>query len=84
MCLAIPGKVVQLTTADPLERTAKVEFGGILRDVSIACTPEVKLGDFVLVHAGFALAVVDAQEAERVLASLRDLDAEEFMPEVQS
>lgn len=69
MCLAIPGKILDITGAD-LTRRARVDFGGVRRDVSLAALPEAKAGDHVLVHAGFALTIVDESEAKRMLEDL--------------
>jgi hydrogenase expression/formation protein HypC len=77
MCLAVPGKLLDAQGANPLERSGRVSFGGIIKEVSLACTPEAQPGDFVLVHVGVAIAVVDAEEAEetfRYLRAMGDLD----------
>jgi hydrogenase expression/formation protein HypC len=58
---------------DPTLRHAKVDFGGIRKDISLAFTPEAKAGDYVLVHVGFALSVVDEVEAQRIFESLREM-----------
>jgi hydrogenase expression/formation protein HypC len=79
MCLAIPGKVVSLAGDDPLTRTARVDFGGVVKEISLAYTPEAGLDDYVLVHVGFAIAVIDAAEAAKVfehLARIGELEAE--------
>jgi hydrogenase expression/formation protein HypC len=55
MCLAIPGKVLTIAGDDPLMRTARVDFGGIVKEISLAFAPEAVIGDYVLVHAGFAM-----------------------------
>jgi len=70
MCLAIPAKVLSLSGDDPLMRTARVDFGGVVKEINLAYTPEAKLGDYVLVHVGFAITVIDAKEAEKVFAHL--------------
>jgi hydrogenase expression/formation protein HypC len=70
MCLAIPGKLESVEGDDPLFRQGRVSFGGVSRVVSLACTPEATPGDYVLVHAGIAIAVVDEAEAGRTLAAL--------------
>ncbi len=57
-----------------LKRTARVSFGGILKEVCLAYTPEAKAGDYVIVHVGFALNTVDEQEAERVFEYLQEMD----------
>ena len=74
MCLAIPGKITSISGDDPLMRTGKVDFGGILKDVSLAYVPEAKLGDYVIVHVGFALSRVDEEEAKQVFEYLRQME----------
>ena len=71
MCLAIPGKIASISGDDPLMRTGKVDFGGILKEVSLAYVPEAKVGDYVIVHVGFALSRVDEDEAQKVFEYLR-------------
>jgi hydrogenase expression/formation protein HypC len=73
MCLAVPGKVASISGDDPLTRTGKVDFGGILKDVSLAFVPEVQPGDYVIVHVGFALSRVDEEEAKQVFEYLREM-----------
>jgi hydrogenase expression/formation protein HypC len=73
MCLAIPGKITNISGEDPLMRTGKVDFGGILKEVSLAFVPEAQLGDYVIVHAGFALSRVDEAEAQQVFEYLREM-----------
>jgi hydrogenase expression/formation protein HypC len=74
MCLAVPGKITSIHGEDPLLRTGKVNFGGIQKEVSLAYTPEAKVGDYVLVHVGFAISTVDEAEANRVFEYLRQMD----------
>jgi len=74
MCLAIPGKVENITGDDPLTRMGKVNFGGILKEASLAYVPEVKVGDYVIVHVGFALSKVDEEEAQKVFEYLKQMD----------
>ena len=79
MCLAIPGKILSMSGDEPLMRTARVDFGGIVKEINLAYTPEARLGDYVLVHVGFALTVIDAAEANRVfehLARIGEIEAE--------
>ena len=71
MCLAVPGKIVEISEGDPLLRSAKVSFAGVIKLVSLTCTPEAKLGDFVLVHVGVAISTIDPQEAEETFRYLR-------------
>jgi hydrogenase expression/formation protein HypC len=73
MCLAVPGKITSITGEDPLTRMGKVDFGGILKEVSLAYVPEVKVGDYVIVHVGFALSRVDEDEAQKVFEYLREM-----------
>jgi hydrogenase expression/formation protein HypC len=75
MCLAVPGQILSVAEDDPLLRTGRVSFGGIVREVSLACTPEAKVGDFVLVHVGLAISVIDADEARRVFEHLDQMEA---------
>jgi hydrogenase expression/formation protein HypC len=74
MCLAVPGKVVSISGEDPLQRTGKVSFGGVLKDVSLACLPEAKIGDYVIVHVGMAISLLDETEANEVFSYLREMD----------
>jgi hydrogenase expression/formation protein HypC len=73
MCLAIPGKVLEAYDARGM-RMAKVQFGGITREACLEYVPETQVGDYVLVHVGFAISRVDEAEAERTYQALRDLD----------
>lgn len=66
MCLAIPGKIETIIHDDPLMRAGKVNFGGIRKDVCLAYVPEAAVGDYVLVHVGFAISTVDEREAAKV------------------
>jgi hydrogenase expression/formation protein HypC len=75
MCLAVPGKILSISGDEPLLRTGRVDFGGIVKDVSLAYTPEAGIDDYVLVHVGFALTVIDAAEAERVFRHLEEIGA---------
>jgi hydrogenase expression/formation protein HypC len=74
MCLAIPGEILSVEGADPLLRTGRVSFGGVVKQVSLAYVPEAQVGDYVIVHVGVALQTVDRAEAEKTLAYLREMD----------
>jgi hydrogenase expression/formation protein HypC len=74
MCLAIPGEVLRVEEQDGLPH-ADVRFAGIHRRVCIACTPEAKPGDYVLVHAGFSIALLDEDEARQTLSMMKELGA---------
>jgi len=73
MCLAVPGEIIEITGGDPLTRMARVSFGGVIREASLAYVPEAKPGDYVLVHAGFALQTIDEDEARRTLELLEQM-----------
>lgn len=74
MCLAIPGKIESISGTDLLERAGKVNFGGIVKDVCLAYVPEAQVGDYVIVHVGFALSRVDEEEAAKVFEYLRQME----------
>ncbi len=71
MCLAIPGKIESISGDDPLTRMGKVNFGGILKDACLAYVPEAQVGDYVIVHVGFALSRLDKTEAQKVFEYLK-------------
>ena len=73
MCLAIPGKLLDISGDHPLLRTGRVSFGGAVKVVSLACVPDAHPGDYVLVHVGLALSVVDPEEAETTERYLREM-----------
>jgi len=76
MCLAVPGRIVEITdTGDVAFRVGKVDFGGIRKEISLAYTPEAELGKYVLVHVGFAISVIDEEEAQRVFKILKEMGA---------
>ncbi len=73
MCLAIPGKIVSLLDSHGV-KMAKVDFGGVVREACLEYLPEAQLGDYVMVHVGFAISQVDPEEAARTYQALRELD----------
>lgn len=73
MCLAVPGKVLDVQGDDPLIRTARVSFAGVIKQISLACAPDAKVGDYVLVHVGVAISIVDQEEAEQTYAYLKQM-----------
>jgi hydrogenase expression/formation protein HypC len=83
MCLAVPGKVISIEENSErngnssLWRIGKVSFGGIIKEVSLAYVPDVKIGDYVIVHVGFALSIVDPEEAEQTLTYLNQLEVDQ-------
>lgn len=70
MCLAVPGQLISISGDGALERTGRVDFGGVVKEVSLACTPEARAGDFLLVHVGLAISIVDEAEAREVWSYL--------------
>ncbi|MDV2995265.1 MAG: Hydrogenase maturation factor HybG [Chroococcidiopsis sp. SAG 2025] len=74
MCLAVPGKIISINCdREPLMQTGKVSFGGVIKEVSLAYVPDAKVDDYVIVHVGFALSILDPQEAERTLSYLQEI-----------
>ncbi len=73
MCLAVPGKIISTSGEDAFERTGRVNFGGVVKEVSLAYVPEAQVGDYVIVHVGFALSIVDEAEASRVFEYLEQM-----------
>ena len=73
MCPAIPGQLLDSKGDDPLMRSGRVSFGGIVKEINLAYTPEAKINDYVLVHVGFAISIIDEVEAERVFSYLDEI-----------
>ncbi len=73
MCLAIPGRIEEIDAADADLRMARVRFGGIVKEVSLSLTPEARVGDYVIVHVGFAISRLDEEEAQRVFEYARQI-----------
>jgi hydrogenase expression/formation protein HypC len=74
MCLAIPGQIISISDdVDHLARTGQINFSGIQKEVSLAYVPEANINDFVIVHAGFALSVLDEEDALAGLQAFTDL-----------
>ena len=76
MCLAVPGKIISISDEDKLMRRGKVDFGGIIKEVILSYVPEAQVGEYVIVHAGFALNRIDEVEAKEALEILKSLDYE--------
>lgn len=82
MCLAIPGKIVTIDDDDELLRNGRVDFGGIVKTVSLLCVPNAQVGQYVLVHVGMAISIVDEDEAQRVFSYLDEMqELDELRPE---
>lgn len=73
MCLAVPGQILSVADEGELTRSGRVQFGGVIRDVNLALVPEARVGDYVVVHVGLALARVDEAEARQTLAVLEQM-----------
>jgi hydrogenase expression/formation protein HypC len=73
MCLAVPGKITEIN-ATPGALMGKVDFGGVVREVCLEAIPEAKIGNYVIVHAGFALNTLSEEEAQETLSALREID----------
>lgn len=72
MCLGVPGKIVEIYEKDGLVM-GKIDFGGVFREACLAYVPEAKVGDYALVHVGFALNLLDEEEANETLALLQEI-----------
>lgn len=75
MCLAVPARIISISGDDPVLRAGRVDFGGIVKEVNLAFVPEARIGAYVLVHVGVAIAVIDEDEAARVFETLEELGA---------
>ena len=74
MCLGVPGKILSIQGADPLQRMGRVSFGGIIKEVNLAYAPQARVGDYVIVHVGFAISTVQEEEAAVVFRYLQEMD----------
>ena len=74
MCLAVPGKILSISGDDSLMRKGRVSFGGTVREVSLAYVPDAGVGEYVIVHAGFAISTLDEAEAKQVFDDLREME----------
>jgi hydrogenase expression/formation protein HypC len=77
MCLAVPGQILSIRGEDAYTRAGEVRFGGIMKEVNLALVPEARVGDYVVVHAGFAISILDESEAQQVFEYVRQMDAAE-------
>jgi hydrogenase expression/formation protein HypC len=74
MCLGVPGRIIAITPNALGMTMGKASFGGIVKEICLAYTPEAQVGDYVVVHVGFAISVVDEEEAQKVFAYLEAMD----------
>lgn len=83
MCLAIPGKIIEISGDEPLLRIGKISFGGAVKEVSLAYLPDAKVGDYALIHVGFALSIIDETEALKIFEYFKEmgeLEAQDTKP----
>lgn len=73
MCLGIPGRIEKIVRPGGIERSGIVDFGGVKKEISLAYVPEAVIGDYVVVHVGFAISAIDQAEAERVFQYLEEI-----------
>jgi len=73
MCLAVPGKIIEIYEAGGL-KMARLDYGGVVREACLAYVPEAQLGEYAIVHVGFALSILDEEEALKTLEVFRELD----------
>jgi hydrogenase expression/formation protein HypC len=73
MCLAVPGKIVEIISTEELLRSGKVSFGGVIKEINLMFIPDAKEGDYILAHAGFALSVINEEEARKTLDMLNQM-----------
>jgi hydrogenase expression/formation protein HypC len=74
MCLAVPGQIISIEDNPLGVRMGKVSFGGIVKETCLAFTPEAQVGDYVIVHTGFAISRLDEEEAQQTLEALAELE----------
>lgn len=85
MCLGIPGKLIEMSESDGALPRGIVDFNGVRREVCLAYVPDIKVGDYAIVHVGFAISIVDEEEARKtfeVLKEMSELDELEWMAEL--
>jgi hydrogenase expression/formation protein HypC len=73
MCLGIPGKIIEIYESDSLQM-AKIDFGGIVKEACLAYVPEAKVGDYALIHVGFAISLMDEEEAQETLKLIKEVE----------
>ena len=72
MCLGIPGKITEIYENDSL-KMAKIDFGGIIKEACLAYTPEARVGDYALIHVGFAISLMDEEQARETLTLMKEV-----------
>ena len=80
MCLAVPGKVIEWVDKEPLTARAVVDFEGVCREAHMACVPDAEIDDYVLIHAGIAIAKIDEDEAKKLTGLLAEIGEQYSFP----
>ena len=73
MCLSIPGKVLSVEEKGEFQRSGRVEFGGVVKEVNLSCVPEANKGDYVIVHVGMAISKIDEEEALKTFEHFKEM-----------
>jgi hydrogenase expression/formation protein HypC len=73
MCLGVPGQILEIVETDPITRSGRVNFSGIVKEINLAFVPEAEVGDYVVVHVGFAISAIDEEEAQQVFSYLEQM-----------
>ncbi len=76
MCLGIPGKIIEINKPDELSSVAKVDFGGVIKDINISFVPDAEVGEYIIAHVGVAIGKIDEKEAQRTMEYLREIGEE--------
>jgi len=76
MCLAVPGKIISIDKSDPVMINGRVSFGGVIKEISLAFVPQARVDNYVIVHAGFALSIIDEEEAGTVFEYLNQISGQ--------
>lgn len=74
MCLGIPGKILEINKIDELSVIAKVDFGGVVKEINISFVPDAEVGEYIIAHVGVAISKIDEKEAHRTMDYLREID----------
>jgi hydrogenase expression/formation protein HypC len=83
MCLAVPGKIISITDREPTTRRGRVRFGDVVKEINLSFVPKAEIGEYVLVHVGFALTTIHEEEAQRVFDYLEEMDGLAEMNEIE-
>lgn len=74
MCLGIPAQIIEIINEDPLNRIGRVNVGGIVKEANLTYVPEAKVGDYVILHVGFAISIIDEEEAKKTLEYFEQME----------